>query len=65
MCDMRRFFERLKKANIKLAPCKALLGVAEIILLGHKISAGVGPGPAEVSWDRCLELNRTIDGTSP
>ena len=49
VCDLRRFLERLKKFDLKLAPNKALLGAAEIIFLGHKISSeGVGPDPNKV-----------------
>ena len=49
MCVMRRFLERLTKFDLKLAPNKALLGAAEIIFLGHKISSqGVGPDPNKV-----------------
>ena len=44
--DLRRFLERLTRFDLKLAPNKALLGAAEIIFLGHKISSeGVGPDP--------------------
>ena len=46
MCDLRQFLERLTKFDLKLAPNKALLGAAETIFLGHKISSeGVGPDP--------------------
>ena len=49
VCDLRRFLERLTKFDVKLAPNKALLGAAEIIFLGHKISSeGVGSDPNKV-----------------
>ena len=49
VCDLRRFFERQTRFNLKLAPNKALLGAAEIIFFGHKISPeGVGPDPGKV-----------------
>ena len=47
--DLRRFLERLTGFDLKLAPDKALLGTAETIFLGHKISSeGVGPDPGKV-----------------
>ena len=49
VCDLRRFLERLTRFDLKLTPNKALLGAAEIIFLGHKISSErVGPDPGEV-----------------
>ena len=49
VCDLRRFLERLTRFGLKLAPDKALLGAAEIIFLGHKISSeGVGPDSNKV-----------------
>ena len=49
VCDLQRFLKRLTRFNLKLAPNKALLGAAEIIFLGHKISSeGVGPDPGKV-----------------
>ena len=49
MRDLRRFLERLTKFNLKLAPNKAVLGAAELIFRGHKISSeGVGPDPGKV-----------------
>ena len=49
VCDLRRFLERLTRFGLKLAPNKALLGAAEIIVLGHKISSeGVGPDPGKI-----------------
>ena len=44
----RRFLERLTRFNLKLAPNKALLGAAEIIFYGNRISSeGVGPDPGK------------------
>ena len=49
VCDLRRFLERLTRFNLKPAPNNALLGTAEIVFLGHKISSeGVGPDPGNV-----------------
>ena len=49
VCDPRRLLERLTRFNLKLASNKALLGAAEIIFLGYKISSkGVGPDPGKV-----------------
>ena len=49
VCDLRRFLERLTRFNLKPAPNNVLLGTAEIIFLGHKISSeGVGPDPGNV-----------------
>ena len=49
MCDPRRFLERLTRFDLKLAPNKALLGAAETVFLGHKISSeGAGPDPGKV-----------------
>ena len=46
LCDLRRVLEGLTIFDLKLAPNKALLGAAEIIFFGHKISSeSVGPDP--------------------
>ena len=61
VCDLRRFFERLTKFDLKLAPNKALLGAAEIIFLGHKISSeGVGPDPNKVKATKEMSMRQTV-----
>ena len=61
VCDLRRFLERLTRFNLKPAPNNALLGTAEIILLGHKISSeGVGPDPGNVKATKEMSMPQNI-----
>ena len=47
--DLERFFERMVKFNLKLAPKKANLGVKVITFMGHQVTAeGIGPDPEKV-----------------
>ena len=47
--DLERFFERMVKFNLKLAPKKANLGVKVVTFLGHQVTAdGKGPDPEKV-----------------
>ena len=59
--DLRRFLEWLTRFNLKLAPNKALLGAAEIIVLGHKISSeGVGPDPGKVKAMKEMPMPQNV-----
>ena len=61
VCDLRRFLERLMRFDLKLAPNKALLGTAEIIFLGHKISSkGVGPDPGKVKAMKKMPMPQNV-----
>ena len=61
VCDLRRCLERLTRFNLELAPNKALLGAAEIIFLGHKISSeGVGPGSGKVKATKELPMPQNV-----
>ena len=61
VCDLQRFLERLTKFDRKLAPKKALLGAAETIFLGHKISSeGLGPDPNKVRAMKEMPCPRTL-----
>ena len=61
VCDLRRFLERLTIFNLKLAPNKALLGAAEIIVLRHKISSeGVGPDPGKVKAMKEMPMPQNV-----
>ena len=61
VCDLRRFLERLTRFNLKLALNKALLGAAEIIFLGHKISPeGVGPGSGKVKAMKEMPMPQNV-----
>ena len=47
--DLERFFERMVKFNLKLAPKKTNLGVKVVTFLGHQVTAeGIGPDPGKV-----------------
>ncbi|CAB1111520.1 unnamed protein product [Ectocarpus sp. CCAP 1310/34] len=47
--DLERFFERMTKFNLKLAPKKAQLGVKVVTFLGHQVTAeGIEPCPKKV-----------------
>ncbi|CAB1117528.1 unnamed protein product [Ectocarpus sp. CCAP 1310/34] len=47
--DQERFFERMAKFNLKLAPKKTNLGVKVVTFLGHQVTAeGIGPDPGKV-----------------
>ena len=49
MRDLERFFERMVKFNLKLAPKKTNLGVKVVTFLGHQVTAeGIGPDPEKV-----------------
>ena len=57
MYNLRRFLERLTRFNLKLAPNQALLGAAEIIFLGRRISSeGVGPDPGKVKAMKAMPM---------
>ena len=61
VCDLRRFLEWLTTFNLKLALNKALLGVTEIIFLGHKIdSEGVGPDPGKVKAMKEISMPQNV-----
>ena len=61
MCDLRRFLERLTRFILKPALNHALLGTAEIIFLGHKISSeGVGPDPGNVKAMNELSMSQNV-----
>ena len=61
MCDLRRFLERLTRFNLKLVPNKTLLGAAEIIFLGHKISSeGLGPDPDKVKSTKEMPMSQNV-----
>ena len=61
MCNLRRFLERLTRFNLKLFPNKALLGAAEVIFLGHKISSkGVGPDPGKVKATKEMSMPQNV-----
>ena len=61
VCDLRRFLERLTRLNLKLAPKNALLGTAEIIFLGHKISSeGVGRDPGNVKAMKEMSVPQNV-----
>ncbi|CAB1103949.1 unnamed protein product [Ectocarpus sp. CCAP 1310/34] len=47
--DLEKFFERMTKFNLKLAPKKAQLGVKVVTFLGHQVTAeGIEPCPKKV-----------------
>ena len=61
VCYLRRFLERLTRFDLKVAPNKALLGAAEIIFLGHKISSeGVGPDSNKVKAMKEMPMPQTV-----
>ena len=61
MCDLRRFLEPLARFNLKPALNNALLGTAEIIFLGHKISSeGVGPDPGNVKATNEMPMPQNV-----
>ena len=61
VCDPRRLLERLTRFNLKLASNKALLGAAEIIFLGYKISSeGVGPDPGKAKATKEIPMPQNV-----
>ena len=61
--DLERFFERMVKFNLKLAPKKTNLGVKQVIFLGHKVTAeGVWPDPEKVVPMLNLPMPTNVSG---
>ena len=61
VCDLRRFLELLTRFSLKLELNKALLGAAEIIFLGHKISPeGVGPDSDKVKTMKEIPMPQNV-----
>ena len=61
MCDLRRFLQRLTRFDLKLAPNKALLGAAEIIFFGHKISSeGMASDPGKVKVMKEMPMSQNV-----
>ncbi|CAB1109050.1 unnamed protein product [Ectocarpus sp. CCAP 1310/34] len=59
--DLERFFERMVKFNLKLAPNKHNLGVKVVTFLGHQVSAeGIGPDPEKIRPLRELPMPTNV-----
>ena len=63
--DLRRFLQRLKRFNLKLAPNMVLLGASETIFFGNKISSvGVGPDPGKVKAMKEMPMPQNVSQLS-
>lgn len=59
--DLERFFERMVKFNLKLAPKKTNLGVKVVTFLGQQVTAeGIAPEPEKVKPMTMLPMPTTV-----